>query len=282
MSADPAQVELEGESGHRLRGVTEGSGPPIVLLHGLTAHRDLVVHGSRALARGGYELTRYDARGHGESEGTGEGTYTYDALSADLSKVLDDRFGPTARVVAAGHSMGAHTLLRQALDAPDRFAGLVVIGPVATGEPPSDRALEHWDSLGRGLSESGIDGFLAALDDGLDPAWRDVVLRIAGERMRRHRDLGAVARALRELPRSQPIDSLEELSALDVPTLVVASHDEADPGHPYATAAAYAEAIPGAELISEGEGESPLAWQGGKLSREIASFCERIGVPGGA
>ena len=57
-----------------------------------------------------------------------------------------------------------------------------------------------------------------------------------------------------------------------MPALVVASHDEADPGHPYAVAAAYAEALPRARLISEEQGESPLAWQGGKLSRAIADF----------
>jgi hypothetical protein len=31
-------------------------------------------------------------------------------------------------------------------------------------------------------------------------------------------------------------------------------------------------------LISEAEGESPLAWQGGRLSREIAAFCATPGV----
>ena len=54
---------------------------------------------------------------------------------------------------------------------------------------------------------------------------------------------------------------------------MVASHDVADPGHPYAVAAAYAESLPQARLISEEEGASPLAWQGGRLAREIASFC---------
>jgi hypothetical protein len=57
-----------------------------------------------------------------------------------------------------------------------------------------------------------------------------------------------------------------------VPTLVIASHDAADPGHPYAVAAEYARRIPGARLISEPEGQSPLAWQGGRLSREIEAF----------
>jgi len=57
-----------------------------------------------------------------------------------------------------------------------------------------------------------------------------------------------------------------------VPALVVASNDDADPGHPYEAAVACAEALPQARLQSEGEGESPLAWQGGKLSRALAAF----------
>jgi hypothetical protein len=31
-------------------------------------------------------------------------------------------------------------------------------------------------------------------------------------------------------------------------------------------------------LISEDEGGSPLAWQGGKLSRDIAAFCGEADV----
>jgi hypothetical protein len=82
-----------------------------------------------------------------------------------------------------------------------------------------------------------------------------------------------VAQALREVPRDVPFESLDELEFLDLPALVVASYDEADPGHPFAVAEAYAERLPNARLISEDEGSSPLAWQGGKLSREIAAFC---------
>ena len=96
------------------------------------------------------------------------------------------------------------------------------------------------------------------------------MLRFTRERMLLHRHPQALARALREVPRSRPFESLEDSTALEVPALVVASHDEADPGHPYAVAEAYAAALPQARLISEEEGESPLAWQGGRLSREIA------------
>ncbi len=81
------------------------------------------------------------------------------------------------------------------------------------------------------------------------------------------------AELLREVPRSIPYEGLESLAGIDVPVLVVASHDEADPGHPHETASRIAEAIGGAELVSEEKGESPLAWQGGKLSREIERFA---------
>jgi hypothetical protein len=29
-------------------------------------------------------------------------------------------------------------------------------------------------------------------------------------------------------------------------------------------------------MAVEKEGESPLAWQGGRLSREVAEFCENL------
>ena len=47
MTAESFEVDAGGTT---LRGAREGEGPPIVLAHGLTAHRDLVVH---VLARDG-------------------------------------------------------------------------------------------------------------------------------------------------------------------------------------------------------------------------------------
>jgi 3-oxoadipate enol-lactonase len=40
----------------------------------------------------------------------------------------------------------------------------------------------------------------------------------------------------------------------------------------------YAERLPHAELVVEDEGQSPLAWQGARLSRAIAAFLERNGL----
>jgi pimeloyl-ACP methyl ester carboxylesterase len=270
-------TEFAAGAGPTLRGEAAGEGAPIVLCHGITATRRSVVHGSRRLERGGHRVIGYDARGHGESDPAPPGWgYGYPELISDLETVIESQAeeGP---VVLAGHSMGAHTAVALALRKPDLLAGLVVIGPAYDGTTEGE-PLRYWDGLATALREGGIDGFVSYIDRSQDiaPAWRDSVLRFTRERMERHRHLDAVVAALHDVPRSRPFGSMAELEQLGVPTLVVASHDAADPGHPYAVAQQYAERIPEARLISEPEGQSPLAWQGGRLSREIEVFCRQL------
>jgi len=258
-----------------LQGEAMGEGPPVVLCHGITATRRTVLHGSKALPRAGYEVITYDARGHGASDPApvGEG-YGYPELVGDLERVVAAEVGE-GRFLLGGHSMGAHTAVSYALRHPDRIAGLVLIGPVYAGaiEPESPA---YWDGLAAALEADGIDGFVAYIDErqGIDPRWRDSVLRFTRERLLAQEHPEALVEALREVPRSRPFESLAELRELELPALIVASNDDADPGHPYEAAAAYAEALPRARLVSEEPGESPLAWQGGKLSRALAAFYE--------
>ena len=275
MPAEPAApFEVAAGGVVVIHGEREGEGPPVVLCHGITATRRQVLHGSRALARAGHAVVSYDARGHGESDPAPPGGgYVYPELVSDLEEVIADQVGEESFALV-GHSMGAHTAVAYALAHSERVAGLIVVGPVYDGSI-SDASLEYWDGLADALEAGGVDAFVdyVVRVQGTDPAWRDSVSRFTRARMEAHRHLDAVAEALRQVPRSRPFDSLADLERLDVPALVVASGDAADPGHPYATAAEYARRLPRAELVSEAEGQSPLAWQGGRLSREIARFC---------
>jgi pimeloyl-ACP methyl ester carboxylesterase len=273
----PQAVAFSTGTDPAIRGEAVGEGPPIVLCHGITATRQSVIHGSRRLERARHTVIGYDARGHGESDPAPPGAgYGYPELRGDLAAVIEEQAGGEP-VLLAGHSMGAHTAVGFALAHPDRVAGLVVIGPAYDGEI-GDNSLRYWDGLAAALEQDGIDGFVAYIDrvQGIDPRWRDSVLRFTRERMERHRHPQALVEALREVPRSRPFGSMAELEGLGVPTLVVASHDAADPGHPYAVAEEYAARIPGARLVSEPEGQSPLAWQGGRLSREIETFYREL------
>jgi pimeloyl-ACP methyl ester carboxylesterase len=249
-----------------LAGEEAGEGVPVVLLHGLTATRRYVVMGSKNLERNGHRVVMYDARGHGRSDPAD--SYGYDALAADLLAVLDDR--AIDRAVLAGTSMGAHTIVRFAVEHPERAAALVLITPAFDPEA-HDRGLDRWDALSDGLRTGGVEGFLEAYGEPRVPeAFRETVRTVLRQRLSAHEHPDAVADALREVPRSRAFDSWDALAGIDLPVTVVASRDEADPEHPFATAERYAEAIPGARLETEEPGKSPLAWQGGQLSRVIA------------
>jgi pimeloyl-ACP methyl ester carboxylesterase len=262
-------------AGVELAGDEAGEGIPVVLLHGLTASRRYVVMGSRSLERSGHRVIAYDARGHGRSSpAPAPEAYTYSDLGADLLAVLDDR--GIERAVLAGASMGAHTLLWAALRAPERVAALVVITPAYDPATQEDEArLARWDALAEGLSRGGIDGFIAAQGrPDVPESWQETVEKVTRQRLAQHESLSSVADALRAVPRSRPFDTVDELAAISVPVTVVASSDEPDPGHPQAVGEAYAEVIPGARLVLDEPGRSPIAWQGSQLSKLIAEVAE--------
>ncbi|HUA07012.1 MAG TPA: alpha/beta hydrolase [Solirubrobacteraceae bacterium] len=268
-----AEIVVEGP-GVTLEGDETGEGIPVVLLHGLTATRRYVVMGSRALERSGHRVIAYDARGHGRSSpAPTRSAYSYDDLGEDLLAVLDAR--GIERAVLAGASMGAHTLLWLALHAPERVAGLVVITPAY--DPPThdgDERFARWDALADGLERGGIDGFIAASGtQDVPEAWQETVEKVTRQRLSQHSNLGAVADALRAVPRSRPFGDISELASISVPVAVVASADEPDPGHPQAVGEAYAAAIPGARLVLDEPGRSPVAWQGSQLSNLIAEVA---------
>jgi pimeloyl-ACP methyl ester carboxylesterase len=256
-----------------------GEGVPVVLLHGLTATHRYVVMGSKALERSGHRVVAYDARGHGRSDpAPSPEAYGYDDLVDDLRRVMDER--GIARAVLVGASMGAHTLLRFAMSEPERAAALVVITPAYDPVDFGDeRSLARWDALSEGLRRGGVEGFVEAYGEpGVPEAWRETVMKVLRQRLSAHEHPEAVADALRAVPRSRPFGTLHDLAAIEVPTVVVADRDEADPGHPLSVGEDYARVIPNARLVIEEAGRSPIAWQGGQLSKviaEIAAEAER-------
>jgi pimeloyl-ACP methyl ester carboxylesterase len=278
--ADDARGSLiVAGAGVALAGEQAGEGAAVVLLHGLTATRRYVVMGSRALERAGHRVVAYDARGHGASSpAPAAAQYGYELLAADLEAVLDSL--GLQRAVLAGASMGAHTALRLALTHPQRVAALALITPSFDPDAPREQhELARWDALARGLREGGVEGFVRAYDlDAVPEAWRETVAKVLRQRLGAHEHPLAVADALEAVPRSRPFERIDELEAVAAPTVVIASRDEADPGHPLAVGERYAEAIPGAQLVVEDAGppaRPPIAWQGGQLSRVIAALAER-------
>jgi pimeloyl-ACP methyl ester carboxylesterase len=262
-------------SGLVLAGESAGDGPPIVLVHGLSATRRNVVQGSRALLKRGYRLIAYDARGHGAS--TPARSYEYADLVEDLEAVLAELRIDSAALV--GSSMGAATTMAFALAHPERVPALVQITPAYTGYARTgDVDGDSWERMAAGLENGGVDAFVdAAEPEGLPDKWREIAREATRQRMERHSDPRAVAQALRHVPRSIAWKGLEPLERLQVPVLIVGSRDEVDRLHPLGVAQEYDRRLPDSELVVEDKGSSPLAWQGARLSGVIADFLERVG-----
>jgi pimeloyl-ACP methyl ester carboxylesterase len=256
----PTDVEhryLDTPDGGKLHLVVTGSGPPVVLLHGVTLQWwvwSAVIRGLRDR----HQVVAWDMRGHGESEAGREGV-TLEACARDLAIVLESLGRDDAIVV--GHSMGGMCLGRFAVAhhavLRERVRGLVF---VATSAAP--------------LSITGLRGGLAAAagrmaslsDRRFVPdrdlyRWRDnnlsaVLVRAAFGPKATGRMIEDVRRMLEATPPATLLeagasiavhDVRAELAAVDVPTTIVVG--DRDVLTPVTHARALRKVIAGSELV---------------------------------
>jgi len=225
-----------------------GDGIPFVWCHGLTSSRTLEdsVGVFEWLRLESLRVIRYDARGHGGSDGTPDASaYTWPALAADLVGVMD-AVG-IERCAAGGASLGGATALHLATAMPSRVARLVlVIPPTAWETRASSR---HLNLAGaRLVDDVGPQAVvevlrqqppLAVLGDH-GQRWRDEGLRQVLEMDRTL--LSAIFRGAAE----SDLPSADDLASIVAPTLLLAWSD--DSTHPVSTAEQLADILPNAQL----------------------------------
>jgi pimeloyl-ACP methyl ester carboxylesterase len=233
--------------GGRLRVVTEGDGPPILLVHSAIVDMrswDAVVP---QLVAAGYRVIRYDVRGYGSS--TAEDVDF--SNRADVLAVLDGVGAGQAAVV--GNSRGAMIALDTVLDSPDRFVAFVWvgggIGGFDGGATADEIALyEEGDALeGAGDADGLADLDIRAWVDGIgqSPSRVPAAIREAVREM--DRPLVEPGRVFgKPIPLDPPAN--ERLGSVRVPTLAVVG--ALDTSGTRAAAARLAEAVPAARAIT--------------------------------
>ena len=123
--------------GGRIHVVEAGTGPPIVLIHGITLAVGVWARQFRDLSQA-HRVIAIDLRGHGQSIG-GSGGYAFERLADDVIAVLEQR--EVDRAIVVGHSMGGMVLQLAAIDRRDALArhanGIVLLatdaGPAIPG-----------------------------------------------------------------------------------------------------------------------------------------------------
>ncbi len=119
----------------------EGSGPAVVLLHGLggdhTTWNDVIPLLSRE-----FHVVAPDLRGHGRSPDGERSTFSFEEHEGDLLRLLDAQGIPQCHLV--GLSAGGFLTLRMALDHPSRLRSLTVAGASARCDPHTNEVVANW------------------------------------------------------------------------------------------------------------------------------------------
>ncbi|MFJ9456391.1 alpha/beta fold hydrolase [Kitasatospora sp. NPDC101447] len=222
------------------------------------------------LAAGGHRVVRYDLRDSGQSttEDPQSPAYTLRDLAADAAALADALGGAPAHL--AGIGVGGMVAQVAALDHPDAFRALTLVGtrPVAPG-PPDDDLPDHDRAVMSRLfarpmpdwtDREAVAAFAAAGAEilGDDPeAARATAARIWDRTpgttppVQLANQLGLVFSGLDCTPRWR-----ERLPGIGVPTLVV--HGRRNRFFPVGNGEAIARAIPGARLLVLDEAATAL------------------------
>jgi 3-oxoadipate enol-lactonase len=243
---DMAEYSYRGSDGCTLyanavssadRPATIDEGPVIVLLHGGGPDHHSLVPLARQLADL-YPVILPDVRGYGRSVCTDSACHTWTQYADDLIALLD-HIG-VHRAILGGAGLGTTITLRTALAYPDRVQALVLI---SVEDIEDDQAKEAEIAF--------MDAFAARVrTEGIEAAWKPILEDLPPI-------IGAMVRDA--IPRSDPTSiaaaaaighdrsfrSVDELAAIDAPTLIIPGIDWR---HPKALAEDLARILPRGRL----------------------------------
>ena len=216
------------------------------------------------------KLVRYDARGHGNSDGSyAAKDYRWDHLAGDMLSVAQSVAGADQRYVLGGASMGCSTALQAALRQPDRVAGLILVLPPTAWRSRPRQARKYrrqaWLSGAFGATPYRLLDFLPARSENEDARRRlsATVARELAHANPLHVQAALQGAAMSDLP------SKMKLRGLDIPTIIFSWRD--DKTHPVSTAKILADRLPNVQSLVISEADDVSDW-----TTEACRFLDRL------
>lgn len=222
-----------------------GEGLPLIYSHGLSGSAERIREFVQDLP--GVQSIIYDNRAHGRTAPLGQASdLTFDRMSLDMVALMDHL--ELHNAVIGGVSMGAGIALAFALRWPHRVRALILNRPAWLDSPSPDNlafARIIADLIERYGKENAVAAFrttayYSALN-GISPKTVESLIATMQEA-----DPRMLVMQYRSVPTSAPVDSMERLRQVRVPSLVLGNHD--DPIHPLRIAEALASHLPEATL----------------------------------
>lgn len=238
-----------------------GSGPLVVLAHGMGDTRESYRFVAPELVSAGYRVAAVDLRGCGESSAVWP-DYSRTAIAGDLIALVRHLGGPA---VLVGHSISGGAVTIAAAQAPEMIEGIVELGPFTRKQSVglSDLGVKRFRTGTTRLVMAGLFGsvkwwhkYLDAAFPGPKPAdWADQLQRSEANLSEPGR-----MKALQAMGRSKPVDAGEQLGNVACPVLIVQGTLDPDWADPRAEGEAIVAAVPAGlahlEMI-EGAGHYP-------------------------
>ena len=256
--------------GGTLHTIDQGTGTPVVLLHGFPLDSRMWAAQVPALAAAGHRVIAPDLRGFGQSRS--DRPFTIESLADDVHALLERM--NVLPVVLAGLSMGGYVALAYAKKYPADLRGLVLLDTKAEADTPEGK-----EGRGKMIDLVRRDGAKAVADQMMP---KMLAKDAAGQRPQ-------VAQDLRRMMEQTPPKTIEhalaamrdrpdrggELSSIAIPALVVVG--ESDAITPPQGAEAMAKKVPGAkyELVRGAGHMSPME-QPDQVNRALLAFLRTI------
>lgn len=272
-------TEFLDVEGGRIAYQVAGSGPLVVLAHGMGDRRDAFRFLAPQLAAAGYRVASVDLRGQGESS-TGWPAYTRTSTAGDLLALIRHLGGPA---VIIGHSFSGGASTIAAAQTPDLISAVVEIDPF-TRVPKTDLgALARNGRYRKGallLMATGLTGSIRVWTRYLNHAFPgrkpDDYASHLHSLQANLREPGRMA-AARKMGLSQPSDAAAQLGNIRCPALVVMGTLDPDWPDPQAEAAGIVAAIPaglGTVAMIDGAGHYPHTQYPDQVAAVVLPFLK--------
>ena len=274
-------VDLDGG---RIAYDVTGSGPLVVLSHGMGDRRQAYRFLAPKLAQAGYRVVSADLRGHGESSMdwksvTGKEAISRTDVAGDLLGLIRHLGGPA---IIVGHSISGGAATIAAAEQPDLVSGIVELNPFTKTQKVHVGALVRNRRYRRGISRlAGLQLFhslrfwLRYLDVAYPTKPADYAEYMAALAAKL-REPGRMAEFMKT-GKSTPADAGAQLPNITVPALVIMGTLDPDFADPRAEGDAIAAAMPsglGTVAMVEGAGHYPHAQSPDQVAALIVPFLK--------
>jgi len=274
---------LEIDGGRIAYDVT-GSGPLVVLAHGIGDRRQAYRFLAPRLAQAGYRVASADLRGHGDSSMgwtsvTGTDAITRTDVAGDLLALIRHLGGPA---VIVGHSISGGAATIAAAKEPDLVSGIVEINPFTKTQKVSLGGLVRIGRYRRGMTRLiGMQVFrslrlwLSYLDVAYPakPAdYADYMAALAAKL----REPGRMAEFMKT-GKSTPADAGAQLPNIRCAALIIMGSLDPDFADPRAEGEAIAAAMPsglGTVAMADGAGHYPHAQSPDEVAALVIPFLK--------